>query len=266
MAASPYPRFNTPPRVDDSRLVFGDCQIPYQDADFLNKCKAVAFAYGVKKGVLGGDAIDFHAVSIFLAQFKQSLAEELDQDEIGLTSIAAGFDELLWLCGNHEERLSRMLQQWLPMERIAAMLMLPPNVVTTNYYYCHLGDHWEATHPKNSSVIPGRIPSILAPKYKRNVISFHGHLVGAVMMNDYWAIDAGVTCDPERLEYSMVRQSTRPKVQRGAVLMLLDADGVYHPKILNDLTNWDAEVYAGEQWAKQKSQKPSASKSLKSRR
>lgn len=251
VAVSPYARVNTPPRVDDSRLVLGDAQVPFQDADFINKCKAVAFAYGVRNALFVGDMIDLHAVSVFLSQIKDPLSKELDEDEIGMTSIVAGFDEVLWSCGNHDERLSRMFQQWLPMARIAAMLRLPDNVKTTNYFHCELGDKWIATHPKNSSVIPARIPSMLALKYYKNVISFHGHLVGAVQMNDYWCIDAGVTCDPARLEYSMVRQSTRPKVQRGAVLMLKSADGEYRPRLLNDLTDWEFEEKAGELWQKQ---------------
>lgn len=251
VAASQHPRYNTPPRIDESCLVIGDSQVPFQDADFIDKCKAVALSFGVKEMVWVGDMIDLHAISIFLAQKKEPLADELLEDEIGLTSIAAGFDKVLWLCGNHDERLSRVLQAWIPMERIAKMLGLGSNIEASDYYHCFIGDRWMATHPKNSSIIPGRVPSTLALKYRRNVISFHGHLVGAVQMNDLWAIDAGVTCDPTRLEYSMVRQSTRPKVQRGAVLMLKDDDDEYHPRLLNDLTDWNLEQETGEQWQKQ---------------
>lgn len=251
VAPSNHPRYNTPPRVDGSCLVIGDAQVPFQDADFIDKCKSVALAYGVKSMVWVGDMIDLHAISIFLAQAKDALADELLEDEIGLKSIAAGFDQILWLCGNHDERLSRVLQMWVPMERIAAMLGLDARIEASNYYHCFIGDKWLASHPKNSSVIPARIPSTLALKYRRNVLSFHGHLVGAVQINDYWAIDVGVTCDPERLEYSMVRQSTRPKVQRGAVLMLKGADDAYHPRLLNDLTNWELEVKTGGIWQRE---------------
>lgn len=245
---SQRPKFNAPPQINKSCLVIGDAQAPFHDAQFLNKIKKVTFAYGVKTCIWCGDMIDFHAISIFLSQKKTSIEEELVEDEIALGQIADGFDDVLWVAGNHDERMSRMLTEWIPIDRLRLMLRLDDLVKTTDYYYCFIGKQWMATHPKNSSVIPARIPSMLAQKYQRNTISFHGHLNGMVMYNDFWCIDAGVVCDPDRLEYSSVRQSTRPKVQRGAVLMLKDHQGVFHPRVLNDLTDWELEEQSGKVW------------------
>lgn len=250
VAESPHPKWDSPPLIDQSCLVFGDSQSPFIDAQFINHIKEIAFAYGVKQAVWAGDMIDLHAVSIFLSQRKQELHVELDEDEIMLGSIASGFENVLWLNGNHDIRISRALEAYLPLDRVRKMLGLDDNVKTTDYYYCYIGDRWMATHPKNSSVIPGRVPAVLAQKYRRNTLSFHGHLVGAVMTNGYWCVDVGVTCDPARLEYSSVVQTTRPLVQRGAALLLKGLDGEWRIRLLNDLTDWTHEKLCGEAWLK----------------
>jgi len=247
---SPAPRYDAPPRIDESVLCLGDCQIPYHDAKFINHCADVASAFGVTTALWVGDAFDFHALGIFLSQNKDALSKEIEQDRKYGEQLANRFARVLWTNGNHEDRLSRMLAQYLKLEQTKTLFGLPKHVETSDYYFCEIGDDWIATHPKNASVIPGRVPSMLALKYRKNVLSFHGHLVGACQINGLWAIDVGVTCDPMRLEYPNVRHNTRPMMQRGAVLMLKDSHGKFRPRILNELTDFDFEMKAGEIWRK----------------
>lgn len=248
-----HPRHNTPPRINESCLCIGDSQIPFHDSDFLNHCADVADAFGVRTVLWVGDIFDLHALGIFLSQNKDSLAKEIEQNRKYGKQLANRFRRVLWTNGNHEDRLSRALTQYLRIEQTKRLFDLPDHVETSDYYFCEIGDDWIATHPKNSSVIPGRVPTMLALKYRKNVLSFHGHLVGAVQINDLWAIDVGVTCDPMRLEYPNVRHNTRPMMQRGAVLMLKDERGKFYPRIMNELTNWKFEIESGAIWRKRKS-------------
>lgn len=251
IAESPMPRYNTPLRIDESILCLGDLQIPYHDANFISQCVKVAKSFGVTACGWFGDAFDMHALSIFLAKQTKDLENELDFDESFGTQLASQFDKVYWIRGNHDARMAMALMQWLPTERIKKLIGLGDNVVTSDYFWSEIGTDWIASHPKNSSVIPGRIPSTLSAKYRKNVLAFHGHLVSASMFNGLWAIDVGMCADPEKLEYVCLRQSTRPAPQRGAALMLRNADGSFTHRTLSDATNWDLEMKAGEMWQKE---------------
>lgn len=250
VSASVHKRYNKPPRIDESCLLIGDSQIPFHDAHFINNVKQVAFAYGVKVCGWVGDMIDMSAMSIFLTQENKDLKKELDEDEEYLCQLADGFERVVFLAGNHEDRIMRMLEHWMGAERLGKLLGLSGGIVEmSDYYYIHIGNTWQATHPKNTSRIAGRIPSILAEKYNRNTVSFHGHLTGQIqsMNGKLVGIDAGITADPLRLEYSMVRQSTYPVMTQGAVILLKDGDE-YYPRVLNKFTNWEFEIRTGELW------------------
>lgn len=245
---SPAPRYDAPPRIDESVLCIGDCQIPYHDAEFINNVKRVALAFGVKAIALVGDVFDFHALSIFLSQANADLNKELDADEYYFQQLVSGFDKKILVIGNHEYRLSRMLGQYLNAERLKKLLGLGADVVVSNYAYLHIGNEWQASHPKNASVIPARVPTLLAEKYRRHTISFHGHLTGTAQTRDgLIAIDAGITCDPMRLEYTAVTQNTRPVMTQGAVILLKRREK-YYPRIFNKFTDWDFEIESGAIW------------------
>lgn len=257
ISESRAPKFNQPPQVDESCLNIGDCQFPYHDAVFLNRVVRVALAFGVEAINIVGDAFDFNALSIFISQVSKDINDELDQDEFYFKQLVAPFKKKLLVLGNHEYRLSRMLNQYINADRVRKLLGLDDSVVTTNYYYVFIGKDWQASHPDNSSIIPGQVPKMLSQKYRRNTISFHGHLTGAAQSIDglLYSIDAGVTCDPLRLEHTQVRQNTRPVATQGAVILLKDDYGKYHPRILNKFTDWDFEIKTGELWRNKQKRK-----------
>jgi predicted phosphodiesterase len=72
---SHYPRYDTPLRVIDDGpgvAIINDLHAPYHNAEFTNKVLELAYYWGIRKLVLGGDFSDQHSVSKFGAEFKAS--------------------------------------------------------------------------------------------------------------------------------------------------------------------------------------------------
>ena len=105
------------------------------------------------------------------------------------------------------------------------------------------GDKWRISHPRNISVIHGRVPQRLCDKFHCNIASGHGHKAGIVSdhSNMYTACDVGVTCDPKRLDYATIRDSTRPAMCQGALILKEGKDGKCHPWHIDPRTcDWEA--------------------------
>lgn len=275
VSPSERPRYDTPPRIDVDCLVIGDAQVPFHDAEFINRCKHVAFAFGIKTCIWGADMVDFHALAQWVSHDEErSLEHELAEGQKHLDEIAAGFDEVHWIRGNHENRIVNALGRWLPTERIAMMLGTGAHVKAYDYYWMQVGDDWLIEHPYNASVIPARVAAWLAEKYNRNVITFHGHTLGEAQTRggQRIGIDCGVSCDPEKLAYQTMRHNTRTAMMRGAVILRRGNDNVFYKIHLDEWVDFDLLAGMGEQCQRQKQYveigeaKQNASKPLKSRR
>lgn len=224
ISVSERPRYDDPPRIDgESVLLLGDCQIPFHDAAFINKCKELAFSWGVRRCVWGGDILDFATLSVFLTE-AQDADEELDEDERYLAELASGFEHVDWLLGNHEARLRNRLAKWLDAERIRKMLGLDTTVTAHNYFYCLVGADWIVTHPKNASELPARVAMWIAEKCGRNVAMFHDHVTGISQTRDgeHIGVSVGMCADSLRMEYQAIRQSKRPAMTQGAAILRWD--------------------------------------------
>jgi len=79
--------------------------------------------------------------------------------------------------------------------------------------------------PKNYSINATIVPKKLASKYLCHIIAGHGHTWGIVrdVSDTFWAIDAGLCADPDRLAYITKVHTTNPKPVQGAVMVI---DGV----------------------------------------
>jgi hypothetical protein len=240
MHESASPRYDNPPKIEkESVLILGDCQIPFHDAEFINQVKELAFSWGIKQCVWGGDILDLNALSIFLSR-EDNAQQELDESEVYLAELASGFDRALWLMGNHEERLFRALDAWIGADRIRKMMGLGSQVVASDYYYGLIGEEWIVSHPKNTSVIPGRVAMWLAEKYKRNQAILHDHVCGMAPTRDgsLLGISVGMCADPKRLEYVATRQNIRPEMCQGALILRYDGEK-YWPHHLTRWTDFD---------------------------
>lgn len=236
--------FNRPPQITkESILLIGDAQVPFQDIGFIRHVKDVAKAWGIRSCVWGGDMVDFHALSPFFGRAKGEADDELSEDAEGLIEIAEGFDRIVWIRGNHEDRLSRAINKWLRSDRIRMMLGLSDVIKASDYYHCLIGREWIAEHPKSTSEIPARAAVWLAEKYNRNVIMFHNHLTGWAQTRDgvHLGIEAGMCADVDKMEWVSLRHSKRPQMTQGAVILRWNGHQ-YYPYQLTRWTDWDFEI------------------------
>jgi len=244
---SDKPVYNEAPVIKGSVLILCDMQIPYQDGDFIFNMLKLAKAWGIKQGISGGDFFNESAFSYFMYKPKERIWEVEAQEASKVGSAMMGFIKKWWfIMGNHDASLLKLLAHQLKHTDLMKLADMPTQFAASDYYWCIVrdkkGNEWRVTHPRNVSVIHGRVPQALADKYEQNIVAAHGHLAGMIpsKSGSYCCIDSGVCCDPEKLDYSQERDSTRPKMNQGAVI-LKEVDGVIHPyHIVPQWVDWDA--------------------------
>jgi hypothetical protein len=243
MPLSIKPRYDNAPRLYGDLLILADLQMPFHDAEFIMRCLDVAHAWGIRQGVSAGDLMNGTAFSKFGHKpADANWKEEARITRDGLMLMHEAVEEWLLLMGNHDIHIIKHLNEQIGMEDIIKLLDRPKGIRGTDYYYCLANDTWRISHPRNVSVIPARIPSMLCSKYNMNVAAGHGHLVGIVPWNQWLAVDIGICCDPLRLDYNAQRDNTRPAMQQGALILKAGSDGVVRPHLLSPWwTDWPAE-------------------------
>lgn len=243
-------KFNKPEIIRESCLVIFDSQIPFHDADFINHLLELAVDWGIKEGISGGDLLNMTAFSKFYENPKDKIwREERDSTIKVLHAFVNAIPEWILVKGNHEDFLLKKLEEQIDHDDILALLDKREGGLAgfkaTDYYYCLVklnGTTWRITHPRNISVIHGRIPQRLCEKYHMNIASGHGHLAGITpdYSGKYLACDVGVTCDPERLDYVSLRDSTRPAQCQGALILKQGDDNKCHPYHILPEADWKA--------------------------
>jgi hypothetical protein len=63
ISPSPYPVYDSPLIMQGDALVLPDIEFPFHDAPFLNKCLALAKAWGIRQAILAGDVLHFDSLS-----------------------------------------------------------------------------------------------------------------------------------------------------------------------------------------------------------
>ena len=60
---SPYPTFNDPIIIEGDALVLPDCEIPFHNAEFINRVLDLAIAWKLKQVIFAGDLVHFDSLS-----------------------------------------------------------------------------------------------------------------------------------------------------------------------------------------------------------
>lgn len=247
-------RFNKPVIIREPCLIIFDTQIPFHDADFLNNLLQLAQAWGIKQGISGGDFLNMTAFSNFFEAPEEKIwAKERDVAVQVMKALSDAIPKWLLILGNHEVFLLKRLAEQLGHEDILRLLDKPTGFKATDYYYCLVklgGSVWRITHPRNISVIHNRIPQRLADKYEQNIASGHGHLAGfSPSYSGKWlCCDVGITADSLRLDYVSLRDSTRPAMCQGGLILMLGDDGHCYPYHIYPTSDFKAlrRLYGGK--------------------
>jgi predicted phosphodiesterase len=239
--------YNDAPVLNGSTLVIMDVQVPYQDGEFLYKVLRLARQWGIKQGISGGDFFNQSAFSWFQNKPKENIWKtEKEKARVVFTIMRFYIPKWLMILGNHDALLLKTVNHQLEHEDIFKLADITSGVTITDYYYClvkdKLGNEWRISHPRNISVIPGRVPQALSEKYQQNIIAGHGHLAGVIPSKSgkFLCIDAGVCCDPLRLDYTQERDNTRPVMNKGAVILKEVKGRIIPYHLTPEWTDWDA--------------------------
>jgi hypothetical protein len=223
------PRWDQPATIEAARaLTLFDIHAPFHDAEWTNWVIGTAKRFGCTACIIGGDLVDFAAFSKWGRQERVEAEDEIRTARQIVRALARSFETVVYGAGNHEMRLPRITGNLLELRDAMEMFVNQANVIVSDYHYSVLvsnGVEFQIEHPKNSSSLPTRVPTKLAEKYHRHILSGHGHLWGQArdVSGEYWGIDVGVCADPERLAYNTKSHSTRPMMNQGAAMVL---DGV----------------------------------------
>ncbi|HEC66647.1 MAG TPA: hypothetical protein ENI23_15330 [bacterium] len=216
------PTYNKPPRIKADSLILVDLHIPFHDAGFINNCIDLAVAWGLPRLILPGDVMDLSAISYFFHDPANTLKKEKIATREVLNVMSSSFEEILWLMGNHERRFMHMLKEEADAEDLFDFIGSMGNIRVSDYTYCFVEGSWKVGHPRNQSVIPGRVPDFLAMvDTDKNIASGHGHLMGLVRTKDgkRWACDIGMSGNPDKFDWVAKYWSTRPKMVQGALIL-----------------------------------------------
>jgi hypothetical protein len=233
-------------------LIMADTHTPVHDAEFVEHLVMLAHAWHADLGVLLGDFMEFSAFSTFISPPERTFKEEKTVGKAMLEWLFRWLPKLWWVSGNHEDRPFRRMFEHLDNEDLWAIMGGFPNLIPTPYHWCILGPDdvfsWQLEHPRNSSVIAGRVSVRMGNIFSdKNMVGSHGHLQAATWTEDgkRHAIDIGMCCDPDKMDWVSLKHTLRPRMNRGA-LILKRVGGEYKPYPLTPDSDFEAlrRVYA----------------------
>lgn len=269
--------WNNPPTMEGDAFILLDAQIPFHHAEFINKCLAVCERWGIRQMILGGDALDINTLNSFAPNFENNdkrvidtktatallaiadglpsdkreeihailadaeneggISGEIKESRTVLKSFETSFDKILWIMGNHEQRVLKTLQKVLPVDSLAAVFGADNQKWDVSpYYHCKLisnGEEWQIEHPVNSGKGSSKK---LASKFTCNIVMGHNHHFNITTdpSGKYYAIEPGMGMDEERMAYASQRHNAADTHVTGALII---KNG--KPVPLNKFTDWD---------------------------
>jgi hypothetical protein len=204
-----------PTRKWDRAVITTDWHIPYWNPWMAERMMRLAQNWKpepIRNLGIGADFVDFGQLSIFLPEEEEvprKLDDDLDHVKEVLDWLLAWFEDLLVLKGNHEARLSKVLNRQIGMERLGDLVSVLEQFKWSNWSWCviedSLGNRWRLTHPGKRWKLLNRLAQELANRYQSNILLAHSHVmsVGYNISGDHITVDTGGMYDPEAIGYQI---------------------------------------------------------------
>lgn len=114
LAASSYPVYNAPLKMEGDALILPDTEFPFHDADFVNRCLDLAQTWDIDQCIIAGDALHFDSLSQWEAEWAEaqrvnSLTEDAETrlrefiQSLPVTQQGAGMEILASITGAGSE-------------------------------------------------------------------------------------------------------------------------------------------------------------------
>jgi len=214
-----------------SALILGDAEIPDHDADTFELAADVAEREKIRTLIIAGDFVALDSFSTWkkstgtVYNFANELAPAIESLKVFIKI----FDNVIYITGNHERRISRQTDGNI----ILGYFLEGLDVKFSEYAYCVLessGERFLVCHPDNYSSQPCTVPRGLAVTNNMHVIAGHTHRQSFCLAPNgiHYAIETGHCRDVLRTQYKALRTNLHPEWQNGFVVVM---DGV--PLLVN---------------------------------
>lgn len=166
-----------------------------------------------------------------------NVGEEIRESRKILKALEEHFENILWIMGNHEQRVTRLLRRVLDVQSVSRLMGTDsPKWKVSPYYMATLtsaGTPWRIEHPINSGKGSSKK---LSSKFLTNIIMGHNHHFSITTdpSGTFYAIEPGMGGDEERMGYVQQRDNAADKHMVGAIII---RDG--KPTPLNRFTDWE---------------------------
>lgn len=235
-----------PLSYEPDALILSDIHVPFHDGEFMSRAINLALAWGIEYLVIQGDLLDAANFSKFGTDPENTFERELSTAEGILEAVRTQFRRIVLMQGNHEMRfLGKTASNQVRVERFTRMF-LPSNatnIEVTPFEWLEFETPtgiWLSAHPKNASIIAGRVPNMIAGRActDRHVASGHGHLRALTWADDgrRYAVDTGMCMHPGKCGYVVAGRSNRPVMMQGALLIKAGIPTLVWPEV-----DWEAE-------------------------
>lgn len=229
------PDYGEYPQLPAGALVMGDFHSVAYDPDWLAQVVEKARALQIKRAILNGDLFDFTFFSKFGAERRWTTEQEIDVVRAIVNWIAARFDTVHILPGNHDKRISKKLDHEVSTDYLLVSLLSTlgrNNVHVHWHHHAFVGQTWLVAHPKNYSAKPIAPADAYIAKHRRHVAISHTHQWGIARYNGFWAVEIGTMSNPGKFAYAHEELNKSPAAERGALIITDDEKPILlHPEL-----------------------------------
>ena len=245
MPESPHTRYLDPLVMEGDAVVYPDLEMPFHNADFVNRVLDLGSAWGIDKAILAGDMLHMDTLSGWQPNWTSegdddttpNFSREMREAQGAVSVFDEAYDDIHCIMGNHEGRLLRQMQTPLFPSEILKQLGRDkrPKWRVLPFYQSNLlsgGQLWRITHPRFSSKFSARK---LCSKFICHVAMAHSHHWAMTMdaSANFFAVEMGCCVDEARLPYASQRDSAQDQHVLGALIV---RDG--KPYLLSPYTDW----------------------------
>lgn len=207
-------------------MVTADWHIPVYDHAYVNEMITTARALNITKLVIGGDFFNFDALSQYdPKQTDAGLEREYYEGNAVMRVLLETFDEIIFIWGNHDGRLSKALGFKMRFAEAMRMVfgMLGEEALdriqfsNLDHMIVHSGGKsFYVAHPANYNSVPLASARKLANKTNMNVITAHSHHAAVGYAEDGVKVvaEAGGLFDRTKTAY-LQRSTTFPTWSQG---------------------------------------------------
>jgi hypothetical protein len=195
-------------------------------------CEVAAFQ-GVKRAACIGDLIDMNFLVDKIhgggagGEQQHSGTQTFKLAERMVEGLLKVFDELYYIPGNHCLWISRVLEGRISFPQLARMFTPSKGgkIYTSEFAFADIGS-WRHTHPLRGGYSK-RVTTIareLAEIKQRPVCLYHQHGTGLEFTRSgkFPGIAVGMTCEPSKMRYLQITDSTHPKWHKEFVMVTPD--------------------------------------------